>query len=103
MSPFKFLSHGFTVVALFVGFPVFATDAQQQAAEASVACKQARQNLFFLKQLATTDGGTNPYSDAPTPAACKYPGQAQSGSSAKESRSAGKTAEELVPRKSHYN
>ena len=71
MSLRKYATIGFAALAFSVTLPVFAVDALQSSASVSAACKQARQDLSFLQQLATTDGGTNPYLDAPTPLACK--------------------------------
>ena len=90
MSPLKLSASGFVALALSVALPAFAADAPQQAADASAACKQARQDLFFMQQLATSDGGTNPYHSALTPVECGVTGQTTKSATAKKTKPAEK-------------
>ena len=70
LSP-KNLASGFATTVLLITLSGCATNAQPQLSEADATCNQAREDANFLQQLAASDGGTNPYLDAPVSRTCK--------------------------------
>ena len=70
LSPRNF-AFSFAIAVLSVALSGCATNPQIQLSEADATCKQARNDANFMQQLAASDGGTNPYLDAPVPRTCK--------------------------------
>lgn len=92
MSSLKIFTRCFAALAVSIALPVFAADAKQAAADAGAACKRARQDLFFIQQLAWTDGNTNPTLNALVPKACKFANQSSNDAAAERPLPAEKAA-----------
>ena len=69
ISP-KTLACSFAINVLAIALPGCAANAPPQFAGANAACEQARIDLDFLQRMATTEGNSNQYSNAPMPPAC---------------------------------
>jgi hypothetical protein len=89
MSSRKTFSRSLAAIAISIALPAFAAEAQRPSTDA--ACNKARKDLAFMEQLAMSDG-TNPYTNAPAPEACKAAEKLAKENAAKESKPSSATA-----------